>query len=110
MKPRFDRAELIRRLNATPIEGYMFHVDLDNGNSVTVLGKSLVDVFVKLEHFEATKVMEQWYWAEWYRYSKVNFLQHYAEALARNGSIMTGILNFDIELDKQKELLDESTE
>jgi len=108
VKPRFDRAELIRRLNTTPIEDYMFHVDLENGKFVTVSGKRLVEVFVKLEHFEASKVMEQWHWAEWYRYSKMHFLQHYAESLAKNGSIMTGILNFDIEL-KSKELVNEST-
>jgi hypothetical protein len=108
-KPAFDRAELIRNLNRTPIEGYMFDVELDNGKTVVISGKILVDYFCVLEHYEAQKVMEQWYWSQFYKMPLSNFLHVYAEALAKNGSLMTGILNFDIDLRKWKEEHNEST-
>jgi len=101
MKPRFDHPELIRYLNRTPIEDFLFDIPTKNGK-IVIRGTELVDRFCKMEHYEASKVVEQWYWAEWYRMPIESFLHIYAESVALNGSIMPGILNFDIELEKYK--------
>lgn len=101
MKPRFDHAELIRQIRMNPIDEYMFTVD-HNGKTFTVRGDTIKQHLYRLEHYEASKVMEQWYWAKWYKMPITRFLHGYAEALVKTGSIMVGILNFDINLEKYK--------
>jgi hypothetical protein len=100
--PRFDRDEMIRYMGRQPIEGFNFAINHD-GKEYIITGSHLKQYMLKLEYFEVTKIVENWYWSNFYGIPIEQYLFKLAHSLVVNGDLMSGIHDFELE---RKELND----
>jgi len=99
--PRFDRDELVRYLNKQPITSYHFEVPHE-GKKFVITGNHLESYILRLEYFEVTKIVSNWYWSNFYGIPIQEYLYKLAHSLVVNGDLMSGIHDFELDLNRYK--------